>query len=57
MKLTRRHRRRSGGLASLEAVLATGVTIPIAAALVIAGLRLCRDYYTLLSTLVCWPYP
>ena len=57
MTLSHRRRARHGGLASLEAVMATGITIPLATYMIVTGLRICRAYYQLLSTLVCWPYP
>ena len=43
-------------LASLEAVLATGITIPILAFLLHVGFVACRRYFQIVAELVGWPY-
>jgi hypothetical protein len=51
-------RRKSGrrGSASLEAVMATAVSLPVAVALFYVGIRASRGLYFLVGHLVGWPY-
>jgi hypothetical protein len=44
------------GLASLEAVMATAVTFPMAALLFVWGLRACRQIYAIIGPSIGWPY-
>lgn len=44
------------GLATMEAVFVTAIGVPIAAALIVVGVRACRWLYHTCATLVCWPY-
>ncbi len=44
------------GMASMEAVMATGVSMPFAAALFYMGLRACKNLYHVCGSLVGWPY-
>jgi hypothetical protein len=43
-------------MASLEAVLATGVSLPVAVFLFYLGVRACRGLYHAIGNLVGWPY-
>lgn len=44
------------GLASLEAVLVTGIVVPGAVALMWLGINASKLFYQLVANLVCWPY-
>jgi hypothetical protein len=43
------------GLAALEVVLATGITMPVVFALAYLGVRACKNLFHVISTLVDWP--
>lgn len=55
MRVPTRSRQRLG-MSSLEAVMATGITVPVACLGLTACVKLCRYYYHTVATLVCWPY-
>jgi hypothetical protein len=44
------------GTASLEAILTIGIVVPIAYALMVLGMRACRQLFHVIGTLVGWPY-
>lgn len=44
------------GLSSMEAVMATGITVPVATFFLVVGFRACKYFYHTVATLVCWPY-
>jgi hypothetical protein len=44
------------GLASLEAVMATAIVIPIVAFLFYSGLRACKNLTRVIEELVGWPF-
>lgn len=52
----RRSRNKRRGLASLEAVIATFVALPAAAALLLIAIRACRNLFQVCASLVGWPY-
>lgn len=54
--MKRRVRAPRGGAASLEAVLAAGVSLPIAVSLFYVAMRASRGLYFLVGHLVGWPY-
>jgi len=54
MKLNRS--RRNSGLATAEALIALGMAMPLAAAMLAFGLKLCKATYHLVASLTCWPY-
>lgn len=41
---------------SLEVVMCTAVTMTIAFALLLLGIYGCRILYTIMSTIICWPF-
>lgn len=47
---------RRGGMANLEAVLATAVMLPVAGALFFLGIKICAALYQAIGTLVGWPF-
>ncbi len=49
----KRHRR---GMMSLEVVMSTTVTMTIAFSLLLLGIYGCRLLYTIMSTVICWPF-
>jgi len=49
-------RRRRPGLSSMEAVLAFGVTFPIAVLLMYLGVAACIRLARVINGLVSWPY-
>lgn len=53
MRVRKRLRR---GMASLDAVMTTGVVIVLATFFLLNGIRLCKWFYHTVATLVCWPY-
>ncbi len=55
-KVARRSSRLRRGLAALEVVLAAGITIPILAFLLYAGIRVCRFFFSLAGTMIGSPY-
>lgn len=54
MKLNRS--RRASGLATAEALIALGMAMPIAAAMLAFGIKVCKAFYHLVASLTCWPY-
>jgi hypothetical protein len=44
------------GLSSLETVMATAVTVPVVAFLLVIGVRVIKEFYRVAATLICWPY-
>ncbi|MBY0525262.1 MAG: hypothetical protein K2R98_17780 [Gemmataceae bacterium] len=48
--------RRRVGLATLELVIATTLTFPLAAFLLYLAARACHNLYQVIATLVEWPY-
>ena len=54
MKLNRS--RRKSGFATAEAVIALGVSMPLAILMLAFGLKLCKATYHLVASLTCWPY-
>ena len=48
--------RRRKGLASLEAVMATAITLPMVAFVFYRGLRACKNLFHVIGTTVGWPY-
>lgn len=51
-----RNRPRRCGLATLEAVLATAITVPVATFFVLAAVAICKSFYHEVASLVCWPF-
>jgi len=43
-------------MASLEAVMATGLVLPLAVLMMAMGSRACRMLYHVIGNLVGWPY-
>lgn len=54
--MSRRGPRRRAGAASLEAVMLTAVFVPLSAALLWMGCRVCVALYHLTTALVNWPF-
>lgn len=44
------------GMASLEVVLATGVTFPVVGGMFYLGVRACRNLFHVIGNLVGWPF-
>jgi hypothetical protein len=43
-------------MASLEAIMATAVVLPMAALLLLWGIRACRQLFAVIGPSVGWPY-
>lgn len=60
MTTSRRFRRSSrrirGGMMSIEVVTTIAVMVPIAAALLFTGVKICAALYQAIGTLVSWPF-
>ncbi len=41
---------------SLEVVMSTAVMMPLAFALFLLGLQMCRYVYEMMGTLIAWPF-
>jgi len=58
--LVRRRRREAAGahrgMASLEVVMTVAVMLPIAGALLLLGIQMCKTLYQAIGTLVSWPF-
>ena len=52
----RRRSARGRGLASLEVVMTIAVMLPIAAAMLFLGVKMCATMYQAIGALVGWPY-
>jgi hypothetical protein len=55
-KWQRRTRRACGGLAALEVVIATAITLPALVVVMYIGIRICRLYFSVLGSMVGSPY-
>ncbi len=51
-----RGRPRRRGMASMEAVLATAISLPVAVSLLYLAFRMCRFLYQAIAHLIGWPY-
>jgi hypothetical protein len=54
--LTRQKKAGRDGMVSVEVVTTIAVMLPIAAALLFLGVRMCTAVYQTISTLVSWPF-
>jgi hypothetical protein len=52
----RTNRARRAGMMSIEVVASIAVMLPIAAALLFIGTRICMSIYQTISSLVSWPF-
>ena len=51
----RRNRARCG-MSSLEVVMATAITFPLAVAILLVAVKACQTFYRMASTMVGWPF-
>ncbi len=59
MRISRRiycPRRRRRGMMSIEVVATIAVMVPIAAALLFLGIKICAALYQTIGALVSWPF-
>lgn len=56
VRLVRLGRAARRGASTYEAVLSTGITLPLAAALFFLGRAACGRLYQIIESLVAWPY-
>ncbi len=56
VRLVRLGRRVRCGASTYEAVISTGITLPLAAALFFLGRAACGRLYQIIESLVAWPY-
>jgi len=57
MKVSRgRSRSRPGTVATMEALISLGTSMPLAVAMLAFALKVTRAFYQSAATLICWPY-